>query len=77
MIPTGENRSTGRGKPVTVPLLLSQILHEPAWDRARTSVVRGRRLTTEADRTEAIRGYKILWDNKKIQNQFSVKLLKR
>jgi len=72
MIPTGENRSIGRGKPVTAPLLLTQISHELAWDRARTSAVRGRRLTTETDRTEAIRGYEILCDIQKFGINFQV-----
>ena len=54
MILTSENPSTGRGKPVRVPLCLQQISHELAWDRARTSPMRGRRLTAEADCTEAL-----------------------
>jgi hypothetical protein len=54
MILTRENRRIGRENPVTMPLFLPQISHELAWDRTRTSAVRGRRLTTETDCTEAL-----------------------
>jgi hypothetical protein len=44
---TGKTEVLGE-KRVTVPLGPSQISHELTWDRTRTSVVRGRRLTAWA-----------------------------